>query len=367
MIVGSTGSIVLCVSPLTALMMDQRSKFAKYGLSTEFVGEAQTDKSVSRRVLNGEVQLVFITPENVVENQLYRSMLLSKTYKEKMVALVVDEAHCIKLWGDEFRKAFSEIGNLRSVIPSGVNVMALTATATSETYHCALKHLGMKSTVLVALPPDRGNIMYSIMPIATLEELSTSLCNKLCDGNKPFPKTVVFVRKYRDCSDLYAILQYKLGSAITDPPGYPNVSEYRRVEMYSRVLTTEKKEQVLSTFSSKESKIRLVIATSAFGLGVDCADIHSIVHWGLPNTIEEYVQETGRAGRDGQGAQAVLRQGKVGKHCTKAMKSYTSNSELCRRRLLFRTFLCHFEKDIEVEGCKCCDVCARACSCIKCS
>lgn len=145
------------------------------------------------------------------------------------------------------------------------------------------------------------------------------------------------------------------------------MSEYRRVEMYSRVLTTEKKEQVLSTFSSKDSIIRLVIATSAFGLGVDCADIRSVIHWGLPNTIEEYVQETGRAGRDGECAEAVLYQGKVGKQCTKAIKKYVSNSETCRRRFLFNTFLCHFEENIAVKGCECCDVCSRLCLCSICS
>lgn len=363
---GSTGSIVVCISPLTSLMMDQRSKFSEYGLTTEFVGEAQTDKSVSRRVLSGEVQLVYITPENLVENRLYRNMLLSRRYKEKLVALVVDEAHCIKMWGDNFRKAFSEIGTLRSIVPTGVNVMALTATATSETYHCALKHLAMNKTVLVALPPDRGNICYTIKPTVSLEELCDLLHSQFTDSTKPFPKTVLFVRTYRDCSDLYALLQHKLGSAITDPPGYPNVSEYRRLEMYSRVLTTQKKEQVLSTFSGKNSVIRLVIATSAFGLGVDCPDIRRIIHWGLPTTIEDYVQETGRAGRDGGIAEAILYQGKVGKHCTKAMKKYASNSELCRRWFLFNTFLCHFEKDITVKGCKCCDICTALCTCVNC-
>ena len=71
---------------------------------------------------------------------------------------MVDEAHCIKLWGEDFRQTFSEIGNIWSLIPSGVNVMALTATATSETYDCALIQLAMTDTVLVALPPDRSNI-----------------------------------------------------------------------------------------------------------------------------------------------------------------------------------------------------------------
>lgn len=115
--IGSTGSIVVCISPLTSLMMDQQSRFTRCGFSTEFVGEAQSNKSVTRRVLSGEVQLVYITPENIVENPLYRGMLTSKTYREKLVALVVDEAHCIKLWGDHFRKAFSLIGNLRSLMP----------------------------------------------------------------------------------------------------------------------------------------------------------------------------------------------------------------------------------------------------------
>ncbi len=225
-------------------MMDQSSKFAKHGLSTEFVGEAQTDKSVIKRVLKGEVQLVFITPENIVENPLYRNMLMSKSYKEKLVALVVDEAHCIKMWGDQFRRAFSMIGNLRSIISSTINVMALTATATTETYHCALKHLSMQDPVLVALAPDRGNIKYSVHPPANLQEFSESLYKKLCGD---FQKTVVFVQKYTDCSNLYAVLQHKLGSEITAPPGYPNISQYRRVEMFSRVLTTEKKEQVLSS------------------------------------------------------------------------------------------------------------------------
>lgn len=109
----------MCISPLTSLMMDQRSKF-----TPEFVVEAQTDHATERSVLRGEVQLVFITPER----------LLSTKYKENLVPLVVDEAHCVKTWGDEFRRAFSKIGDLRSILPASINVMALTATPTVETF-----------------------------------------------------------------------------------------------------------------------------------------------------------------------------------------------------------------------------------------
>ena len=244
---------MICISPLTALIIDQVTKFKKYGIGKEFVGEAQMDKSVIVKVLKGEVQILYITPENIVRNELYRNMLLSTKYKQCLVALVVDEAHCIKLWGEDFRQTFSEIGNIRSLIPSGVNVMALTATATSETYHCALIQLAMMDTVLVALPPDRSNIRYSVKPATTLATLTGELSSQLCDLSKEFPKTVLFVRRYQDCSDIYAYLRYKLGGSITDPPGYPNIAEYRRVEMYHRILPTEKKEQILTTFSRKQT------------------------------------------------------------------------------------------------------------------
>lgn len=85
-------------------------------------------------------------------------------------------------------------------------------------------------------------------------------------------------------------------------------------------------------------------ATSAFGLGVDISDIRIIIHWGLPGGLEEYVQETGRAGRDGQQAEAILYEGKCGKHASKEMKAYVSNREQCRRRLLFEGFLQYFER-----------------------
>ena len=113
--------------------------------------------------------------------------------------------------------------------------MALTATATTETYHCALKCLSMSDPVLIALSPDRGNIRYSVHPSANIKELHELLHVELSDTGKKILKTVVFVR---DCSDLYTLLEHKLGSAITNPPGYSNVSKYRRVEMYSRIMTT---------------------------------------------------------------------------------------------------------------------------------
>ena len=90
--------------------------------------------------------------------------------------------------------------------------------------------------------------------------------------------------------------KFKLGTYLTDPPGYPNLSPFRLVDMYTRVLTADEKAEVLIVLPKVNGKLRLVIATTAYGMGVDCPDIKRIIHWGSPYTIEEYVQGTGHAG-----------------------------------------------------------------------
>ena len=88
----------MCISPLSAIMVEQTEKFNSLGIKTEFVGEAQTNPSSRRRVLNGEAQIVFISPENAIKNSKYRNMFLSHQYKDHLVALVIDEAHCVRTW-----------------------------------------------------------------------------------------------------------------------------------------------------------------------------------------------------------------------------------------------------------------------------
>ena len=157
-----------------------------------------------------------------------------------------------------------------------------------------------------------------------------------------------------------------MGNAFTEPPGYPNLSGFRLIEMFTAVLTMEKREEVLGSFVNSDGKVCLLIATTAFGMGIDCPDIRQILHWGAPSTLEEYVQETGQCGRDGQPSVAVLCQGKSGRNATNDVKHYVKNSTVCRRRLLFQKFLLYSETDIAVSGCKCCDVCEKMCTCCMC-
>ena len=349
-------------------MIDQQTKYSHLGLITEFIGEAQPDKGVKEKVINGEVQLVYITPESMIETSRYRDMLLSPPYQEKLVALVIDEAHCVKTWGDQFRTTFAKIGNLRSLIPKEVNILALTATATTETYYVVTQRLAMSDTSLVALAPNRDNITYEILPkVNDVDQLITSLGTELVTKRVLFPRTVVYVRSYSDCSGIYMQLKRYMGSAFTEPEGSPNVTGFRLIDMFSRVMTNEKKDEVLQSFSKTDSVLRLVVATTAFGMGIDCPNIRRIIHWGLPSTLEEYVQETGRAGRDGESSVATLYAGKGGKHASAKVRSYVSNTDKCRRRLLFQEFLLYAESSIKVIGCKCCDVCQQSCTCETCN
>ena len=92
------GSIVICVSPLVSLMMDQKARFTPKGIVAEFVGEEQTDENCIRSVITGSAQLVYISPESLICNHIFRNMIMSPIYKEKLVAFVIDEAHCVKSW-----------------------------------------------------------------------------------------------------------------------------------------------------------------------------------------------------------------------------------------------------------------------------
>ena len=177
-------------------MMDQCKRFSEKGVVAKFVGEAMTDKNVIKEVLEGRVQLLYITPESIILNRLYRNMLLSPVYNEKLAALVIDETYCVKL--------------------------------------------SMDNPILVSISPERRSIIYLVRPKTSLEYLSHQLYQEFCE-NEVFPKTILFVRKFSDCSDLYTILQGKLGSEFTSPSGYPDVAKYRKIEC-SQVSILAKKE-----------------------------------------------------------------------------------------------------------------------------
>ena len=141
-------------------------------------------------------------------------------------------------------------------------------------------------------------------------------------------------------------LKRKLGSYFIHTPAYPNLVGFRLVDMYTRVLTSDKKEEVLTTFTNKDEFLLLVIAATALRMGVDCSDIRRIIHWEMPCTLKEYIQETGRSGRDVLPSEAILYRGQRSRYASTEAANYELNTSTCRHRLLNKECLMYSESDM---------------------
>ena len=268
--------------------------------------------------------------------------------------------------GDSFRLAFAEIGTLRSLLPKSVNVLALTATATKATLDCIVEKVFLKCPEIIGLPPNRKNIKYIVKHDITFRNFCSNLVNDLSKRRTAMQKTVLFCTTLQECANIYSFVSKSLGPSITEPPGVPNILQFRLVDMFTAGSTTDMREKILAEFSQKDTKLQLIIASGAFGLGVDCPDITRVINWGSPATLEDLLQQSGRAGRDGTQSEAILYYRKAGKNTSKCMKEYGVNESVCRRSLLYNNFLFSVP-EYDIPPCHCCDICSVLCTCASCN
>ena len=220
--------------------------------------------------------------------------------------------------------------------------------------------------MIVGISPNRPNIFLELSPCMQLKPFVESVTSDLKRDRIAYPKTIIFCRSYQDCIEWYSEMINSLGSHKTEPPGYPNLLQYHVVTMYTGASTVSMKKLVMSLFMQPNSVLQVLIATSAFSMGVDCANIHQVIHWGAPSDLEQYLQEIGRAGRDDKSSHALLVCGKRNCHVKQQMKNYCENKESCRRLNLFQSFIL-YKHCIAENKCKCCDVCRTLCNCVNCS
>ena len=227
-----TQSIVIVVSPPIALMKDQVRQMTERNVSAVYVGEAES--ATETQVCEGQFQLVYVSPEALLTNPTWRDMLQSSMYQSNLVALIVDEAHCVKkwlvivlsflmtmmlfyvivcqnicliTWGDTFRKEFSQAGDVRSLIPEMVQIMVLTATATNTTRRAIIRVLRMVNPEVVSISPNKVNIKYAVkLNLSSFEEMFAPLVEKLRQERKGMERTLVFCRKYDQCSRIYMFM-----------------------------------------------------------------------------------------------------------------------------------------------------------------
>ena len=320
-------SIVL-VSPLVALMKDQVTHCRSRGLTAGFVSSVPDDQDMRKAVYDGKYQIVFISPESLFTGRRWREMLKDEPYRSNLIAFVVDEAHCVKKWlvfssdtfqcndtqvqvglhqlsrfslficrGDSFRTEFSRLGEIRSILPPDTHVMALTATASRSLQDSVMKTLSMRNVATVAVSPDKPNVKYAVSPFTSMNESFLPIICAVARKRTDMGRLIIFSPTLEECAKLYLLFRKQLGTDFLYPSDAPDLSKYRLVDMFTSCTEEGVKNQILKSFTSPTSPLRVVIATIAFGMGIDCPDIRQIVHLGPPDDIEGYLQATGRACR----------------------------------------------------------------------
>jgi ATP-dependent DNA helicase RecQ len=271
--------LTIVISPLIALMKDQVSRLKSIGVHTEAIFSGMRNADIDRIVENaryGKVKLLYVSPE-----RLKTEMFVARLPSMPVRLIAVDEAHCISQWGHDFRPAYLEVGELRSLFPD-IPFIALTASATKEVKEEILDRLHLKDPVVIQESFARSNLRYHVIH----REDQMSYIERLL--LKSTGSAIVYVRHRRKCTELAHWLTAK---------GIPAVSYHGGMEMKDRDTIQEK-------WINGES--RVIIATNAFGMGVDKSDVRLVIHYDLPPGIEDYYQEAGRAGRDGKEAYCIV-------------------------------------------------------------
>ena len=273
----------LVVSPLLALIEDQTLKMKALGIPVARIDSTRTAKERAadlEAVREGKIKLVLITPESVGSPTVQEALA-----GVKFSLFTVDEAHCVSQWGHDFRPSYLGLRRAAQVL-GRPPILGLTATATPAISDDVLVQLGMKDAKVCRVSFHRPNLAFDVRKVAGEADKLRQLGKLIQRLRRP---GIVYCSTVRAVDDLYVALRHgKIP-----------------VERYNGKMTTDEREAAQASFMQPGRKV-VMLATNAFGLGIDKPDIRYIIHYQMPGSPEAYVQEAGRAGRDGKPARCVL-------------------------------------------------------------
>jgi len=337
--------VAIIVSPLISLMKDQVDALNANGVRAAYYNsslKAEEARQVLARLHNDDLDLIYVAPE-----RLMSAAFIERLRDIPLALIAVDEAHCVSQWGHDFRPDYVQLGQFRQYFPH-VPLIALTATADPQTRQDILARLNLTHAAVFITGFDRPNIRYTVI-----------------DKQKPQIQLVDFLKQHNDeCGIVYALSRKRVEEITAKL-----VQQGYRAAAYHAGLADSVRQQVQEDFLRDD--VQIVVATVAFGMGIDKSNVRFVVHYDLPKNIESYYQETGRAGRDGLAAEALLLfgygdiaiargliekgnnvdQNRIEIHKLNAMVSY-AEPLTCRRRALLGYF-----GENTVEDCGNCDMC----------
>ncbi len=337
--------VTIVVSPLISLMQDQVASLKSNGVRAEYFNSALTSferERVFSAFMKNKLDLLYIAPERLMTEDFLKNL-----HEINVGLFAIDEAHCISQWGPDFRPEYLQLSRLRQLFPE-IPVIALTATADNATREDIIRSLSLEKASSYVASFNRPNIRY------TLKE-----------KQKPIQQILGFLNKHPDESGIIYCLTRKRVDEVAQKLKDLNF----QVAAYHAGMDTGKRKRVLEAF--QQDDIHIVVATVAFGMGIDKSNVRFVIHHDIPKNIESYYQETGRAGRDGLPAEAVLLYGladvvmvkslidqgtnetlkRVERHKLNAMITF-AEAQTCRRRVLLNYFSDRME-----AACGNCDIC----------
>ncbi|KAG0535152.1 hypothetical protein BDA96_04G341800 [Sorghum bicolor] len=281
--------IVLVISPLIALMENQVASLKNKGIPAEFLSSTQASHTKQRihedlDTGNPSLKLLYVTPELVATSGFMAK--LKKLYNRGLLGLVaIDEAHCISTWGHDFRPSYRKLSSLRKQFPD-IPLLALTATAVPKVQKDVISSLCLQNPVILRASFNRPNIFYEVRYKDLLDDVYSDISNLLKSSGNAC--SIIYCLERAACDDLSMHLSQQGVSSAA----------------YHAGLNSKVRSSVLDDWLS--SRTQVVVATVAFGYGIDRQDVRIVCHFNLPKSMESFYQESGRAGRDQRPSRSVL-------------------------------------------------------------